>query len=255
MRQRAARAVAHPGDVRDELLERRVGEGVELHLHDRPQPVHRHADGRAEDARLGERGVGAAVLAELRGQPVGDPEDAAERADVLAEDVHVRVLGERVAQGAVEGLRHRGGLAGPCPRGLRPGGAGLAGRARAVPIRRSSAAGACLRRPPRPPRARRAAGPACSRSCGGPLRVDVVEQVHRVAAPGPRSSASRSSAAMRSAASARLAYARVVEQLRARAARAPAGRPGRARARPSTSASVAVAGGVVGVGVRRPCGR
>ena len=117
-RQRAAGAVAHPGDMADQLLERRVGEGVELHLDDRPQPVHRHADGGAQDAGLGERGVGAAVLAELLGQAVGDPEDAAQGADVLAHDMDGRVLGHGVAQRAGQRLRHGGGLA----RGRRSGG-------------------------------------------------------------------------------------------------------------------------------------
>ena len=64
-------------------------------------------DREADDAGLGQRGVEAAVLAELGGQPVGDPEDAAERADVLAEHQHRRVLGHRVAQRPVERLRHR----------------------------------------------------------------------------------------------------------------------------------------------------
>jgi hypothetical protein len=109
-RHRAPGAVAHPGDMADQLLERRVGEGVELHLHDRPQPVHGHADGRPEDARLGERRVRAAVLAELLGEPVGDPEDAAEGADVLAHDMDGRVGCHGVAQRAPEGLRHGGGF-------------------------------------------------------------------------------------------------------------------------------------------------
>ena len=72
--------------MRDELLERRVRERVELHLDDRPEPVHRHAEREADDPALGQRGVEAAVLAEVAGEPVGDPEDAAERADVLTED-------------------------------------------------------------------------------------------------------------------------------------------------------------------------
>ena len=82
---RAPGAVAHLGDVADDLLERRVGEGVELHLDHRAHSVHRHPDGHPDDAGLGQRGVEAAVLAEVLGQPVGDPEDAAERTDVLAE--------------------------------------------------------------------------------------------------------------------------------------------------------------------------
>jgi hypothetical protein len=32
------------------LLEGRIGERVELHLHDGPQAVHRHADSGADDA-------------------------------------------------------------------------------------------------------------------------------------------------------------------------------------------------------------
>ena len=111
-RHRAPGAVAHPGDMADELLEGRVGEGVELHLDDGPQPVHGHADGRAQDARLGERGVRAAVVAELLGEPVGDPEDAAQGADVLAHDMDGRVGGHGVAQRPAEGLGHGGRLEG-----------------------------------------------------------------------------------------------------------------------------------------------
>ena len=90
----------------DDLLEGRVGEGVELHLDHRPHAVHGHAHRHPDDAGLGERGVEAAGLAELGGEPVGDPEDAAERSDVLTEHQHGGVLGHRVAQGPVEGLRH-----------------------------------------------------------------------------------------------------------------------------------------------------
>ena len=88
---RTAGAVAHLGHVRGDLLERRVGEGVELHLDDRPEAAHGHADREADDAGLGQRRVEAALLAEVAGQPVGDAEDAAERADVLAEDEHALV--------------------------------------------------------------------------------------------------------------------------------------------------------------------
>ena len=104
---RTAGAVAHLGHVRDDLLERRVGERVELHLDDRPEPGHGHADREADDAGLGQRGVEAAVLAEVAGEPVGDPEDAAELADVLAEHDDVVVVGHGVAQRGVERLGHR----------------------------------------------------------------------------------------------------------------------------------------------------
>ena len=54
-RDAAPSTVAHLGQVAGDLLEGRVGERVELHLDDRDQPVHRHADGGADDARLGQR--------------------------------------------------------------------------------------------------------------------------------------------------------------------------------------------------------
>jgi hypothetical protein len=66
--------------VRGDLLERRVRERVELHLHHRSQPGHGQADREADDAGLGQRGVEAALVAEAGQQPVGDPEDAAELA-------------------------------------------------------------------------------------------------------------------------------------------------------------------------------
>jgi hypothetical protein len=103
----AAGAVAHLRHVADDLLECGVGERVELHLHHRAHAVHRHADGHPDDAGLGQRRVEAPVRAELGGQPVGDPEDTAERAHVLAEDDHGRVGGERVAERPVQRLRHR----------------------------------------------------------------------------------------------------------------------------------------------------
>ena len=62
---------------------------------------------RADDAGLGQRRVEDAVLAEPGRQPVGDAEDPAERADVLAEDDDPLVGGQAVGQGPVE----RGGHA------------------------------------------------------------------------------------------------------------------------------------------------
>ena len=44
------------------------------------------------------------VLAEVLLQAVGDPEDAAELADVLAHDDDLRVVLQRAAQARVEGL-------------------------------------------------------------------------------------------------------------------------------------------------------
>ncbi len=71
-------------------------------------------DGGAEDAGLGERGVDDPVLAEVLLQAVGDPEDAAELADVLAHDEHLGVVLHRLAQAGVEALG-QGDLAHRCP--------------------------------------------------------------------------------------------------------------------------------------------
>ena len=58
----------------------------------------------AEDAGLRERRVDDPVLAEVLLQAVGDPEDAAELADVLAHDQDLRVVLHRLAQPGVEAL-------------------------------------------------------------------------------------------------------------------------------------------------------
>ena len=74
--------VAELGQVADDLLEGRVGERVELHLHDGAQAVHGHADRGADDARLGQGGVEDPRVPELGRQPVGDPENASQRPDM-----------------------------------------------------------------------------------------------------------------------------------------------------------------------------
>src|SRR4029077_16315112 len=87
-RQRDAppRPVAQLGEVAGDLLEGGGGERVELHLDERGEALHRHADGGADDARLGDWRVEDAVLAELPGETVGDAEHPAERADAPPED-------------------------------------------------------------------------------------------------------------------------------------------------------------------------
>ena len=98
----AAGAVAHLGDVRGDLLESGVGERVELHLGHGPEARHAQPHAEADDPRLREGGVEAAVVAIGRGQAVGDPEDAAGHPHVLAEDEHVRVGGDGVRERPVE---------------------------------------------------------------------------------------------------------------------------------------------------------
>src|SRR5467141_2781632 len=74
-----------------DLVEALEGEARELDLADGLEAVERHADPGADDGRLGERAVDHALRAELALQIVGDAEDAAVHADVLAEDQDVRV--------------------------------------------------------------------------------------------------------------------------------------------------------------------
>ena len=88
----AERAGAQLGDLADDVVERRVDEAVELDLDDRAVAAQGHADRGAEDAGLGERGVDDPVLAEVLLQALGDPEDTAELADVLAHEDDLGVL-------------------------------------------------------------------------------------------------------------------------------------------------------------------
>ena len=98
------RAGVDLGDLRDDLVVGREDEPVELDLADRPVAAHGQADRGAEDAGLGERGVDDAVLAEVLLQAVGDPEDAAELADVLAHEHDLGVVLHGLAQAEVERL-------------------------------------------------------------------------------------------------------------------------------------------------------
>ena len=71
--------------VADHLVERRVGEAVELHLGDRPPSRERQTHGGAQRSPASAIGVSnTRARAELLLQPLGHPEDAAELADVLA---------------------------------------------------------------------------------------------------------------------------------------------------------------------------
>ena len=143
-----AGAPAIAADVRDQLVERRIAEGVVLHLADGPEAGHAEADRRAHDPGLGERRVHAPVRAELVTQPGGRSEDTPGAADVLAHDHDVLVPGELDVEAVVdrfdEGeLTHRG------PSSVRRGHsrsspAGRRGRGR------RAATGRRAVRPPRP---------------------------------------------------------------------------------------------------------
>ena len=157
-----ARPPAVAADVVDELVERRIAEGVVLHLADGPPAGHAQADGGAEDPRLRERRVDAAVGAEALLEPGRRAEDAAEPPDVLAHDQHGRVAlhldVERVVHGLDEkALAHLprilrssarscacdgGGSAYACSK-TSDGSAGGSASAAAIPARMSSSA-SCL---------------------------------------------------------------------------------------------------------------
>src|SRR3984957_19773924 len=99
-----AGAVAHLGELADDLVERGEDEAVKLDLAHRPVAAQRQADRGADDARLGQRGIDHAMLAEVLLQSVRHPEDAAELADILAHDHYLGVGLERLAQPRVERL-------------------------------------------------------------------------------------------------------------------------------------------------------
>ena len=79
-------AAAKLRDLRDDLIECRVDESVELDLEHWAVATHGKPHGRTHDAALRERGVDDPVLAKILLQAVGNPKDAAEPADVLAHE-------------------------------------------------------------------------------------------------------------------------------------------------------------------------
>ena len=82
----ALRALAIARGVVLDLMEALEREARELDLAHGLEPVERHADGGADDARLGEGAVDDALAAELAVQILRDAEDAAVHAHVLADD-------------------------------------------------------------------------------------------------------------------------------------------------------------------------
>ncbi len=105
--QLALAAEVQLGQLGHELVETGEDEPVELDLADRPEAADRQPDGGADDPGLGQWRVQHAVLAEVLLQAVGDPEDAAELADVLAHHQDLRVALQRRAQAHVQRLGDR----------------------------------------------------------------------------------------------------------------------------------------------------
>src|SRR5699024_12599872 len=111
---RAGGAVVHLRDLGGDLVVGGVDEAVELDLDHGPVAAHGQAHGGAHDPGLRERRVHHALAADPGVQPVGDAEDAAEGADVLAHQQHAVVRRHRVAQTGGDGLCDRvvGGVGG-----------------------------------------------------------------------------------------------------------------------------------------------
>src|SRR3954470_4040570 len=78
-------AIADLGDLADDLVVAGINVVGELDLDQWLQAVARHSDGGRNDAALADRSIEHAGLAELLLEALGDPEDATEIADVLAE--------------------------------------------------------------------------------------------------------------------------------------------------------------------------
>src|SRR6202521_1730366 len=86
-----ARALAVLSELRTDLVEALGAESEKLYLRHRHHPRQGEADGRADDAGLGERGVDHPGAAEALHQPARRPKDAAQLALIEPEHHHARV--------------------------------------------------------------------------------------------------------------------------------------------------------------------
>ena len=102
----AGAAITDARQLARDLVHGRVDVVGELDFGDGLQAVHRHADGRGDDAAFGDRRVEHAMFAVLSLQAVGDAEHAAEIAHVFAHDDHGRVARHHDVHGGVQGLDH-----------------------------------------------------------------------------------------------------------------------------------------------------
>ncbi len=88
----------------DDLLEGKRQEILVHDLDDRPHPLHRRADPRADDRHLRDRRVAHALAAELLEQPLRHAHRAAHLGDVLAHQEHVVVGAHRSRERVVDCL-------------------------------------------------------------------------------------------------------------------------------------------------------
>ncbi len=101
------RPPAVAADVVDQLVEAGIRERVVLHLADGAPSGHAQPDRRAEDPRLRQRRVDAAVGTEPVEEPCGRPEDTAGPADVLAHHQYRAVPCQLGVQAVVHRLDER----------------------------------------------------------------------------------------------------------------------------------------------------
>ena len=99
-------AIADARKLAHDLIETRVDVVRELNFGDGPQAVHAHADGRADDAALGNGSIDDAMLAVLALQSFRGAKHTAEITHVLTHDHHRRVLHEHDVHGGIQGLNH-----------------------------------------------------------------------------------------------------------------------------------------------------
>ena len=99
-------AIADAREFARDLVHGRIDVVGELDLGDGLQAVHRHADGRGDDAAFGDRRVEHAMFAVLSLQAVGDAEHAAEVTHVFAHHDHRRIARHHHVHGGVQGLDH-----------------------------------------------------------------------------------------------------------------------------------------------------
>ena len=100
----AVGAVARFGRFADDLVERRIDEVGELNLGDRPQPLHRHPDGDADNRRFRQRHVDDALRAELFEKAPCNKKDVPTRPDVFTDDKHAFVGHHRFVQCQANGI-------------------------------------------------------------------------------------------------------------------------------------------------------
>ena len=94
------------GGLAHDLVEGRMAEIGELYLRDRDDPIQRRADRCANNARLGQRRVHAAVLTEFSNEAFSRAEDAA-FADIFAHHDYAVVALHLFEHRVVDGFHHR----------------------------------------------------------------------------------------------------------------------------------------------------